>query len=385
MAVQEPFKVKHSLIKVKDNLIKSLNAFFKDILEGTDIEAILIPKELPTGTGFIPALITKPESLAAANALAPIMPVNASKALSDYTRLKPSSHKLAVVLRPCEHRAAIELAKLKQIYLDNVIIIGIDCPGTFSIQTYAGSKDKKKDKLTIESLIKSMEKLEDHSELRSACQVCEFFAPHNVDISIGLHGLDTAKKFLVSVNTSSADAIMEPLKLSYDSKDTETASNKRRNTVDKLKKRRLEETQKLEEATQKRISGLENFMTELSACINCHNCMEVCPICYCRECFFDSPTFNLESEKYFKMADRKGSLRMPSNMFLFHVTRFNHMVLSCIACGMCEQGCPADIPLMSIYKTVGRKAQEVFDYEPGRSLEEEIPILTFKEDELEPK
>jgi formate dehydrogenase subunit beta len=52
---------------------------------------------------------------------------------------------------------------------------------------------------------------------------------------------------------------------------------------------------------------------------------------------------------------------------------------------MCEQGCPADIPLLSIYKTVGKNAQKVFDYEPGRSLEEDIPILTFKEDELEPR
>jgi formate dehydrogenase subunit beta len=113
--------------------------------------------------------------------------------------------------------------------------------------------------------------------------------------------------------------------------------------------------------------------------------MTVCPICYCKECFFESPTFDLESDKYFQMAEHKGALRLPSNMTLFHITRFNHMVLSCVACGMCEQGCPADIPLLSIYKAVGKNAQTVFDYEPGRSLEEEIPILTFKEDELEPR
>jgi formate dehydrogenase subunit beta len=52
---------------------------------------------------------------------------------------------------------------------------------------------------------------------------------------------------------------------------------------------------------------------------------------------------------------------------------------------MCEQGCPANIKLLSIYKTVGKRAQKIFDYEPGRSLDEEIPILTFEEDELEPK
>ena len=138
-------------------------------------------------------------------------------------------------------------------------------------------------------------------------------------------------------------------------------------------------------ATHEQIHGLEKFMSVLSGCINCRNCMTVCPICYCKECFFESPTFDLEPEKYFKLAEPKGATRLPGNVFLFHVTRFNHMVLSCVACGMCEQACPAEIPLLGIYKTVGSKAQKVFDYEPGIDLDQEIPILTFQEEELEPR
>ena len=76
---------------------------------------------------------------------------------------------------------------------------------------------------------------------------------------------------------------------------------------------------------------------------------------------------------------------MPIDMFLYHLGRFNHMVLSCVACGMCEQGCPVGIPLLKIYKTVGLNAQKVFEYVPGRNVEEPIPVLTFKEEELEPR
>ncbi|WP_455391518.1 4Fe-4S dicluster domain-containing protein [[Eubacterium] cellulosolvens] len=381
----EQFEAKNSLFKVKDGLINSVNDLFKNILEKTEVGAILVPKKLPAGAGFIPALVTHVEALNEANALAPIMPVNASKAVSDYSRLKPSKHLVAVVLKPCEQRAVVELAKLKQINLENVLIIGIDCPGTYSIQDYSESNDKSK--LNSDSLIKTISKLEDHPKLRTACLACEHFAPKPdaTDIIIGLYGLEPTRQYLVRVNSPLAEATLEPLQLYYDTKDAQDAVKKRNSAVEKLTARRLNATKELEESTHDRIYGLENFMDELSACINCHNCMEVCPICYCRECFFDSPTFNLEADKYFKIANRKGSLRMPANMFLFHVTRFNHMVLSCIACGMCEQGCPANIPLLSIYKTVGRNAQNVFDYEPGRSLEEEIPILTFKEDELEPK
>lgn len=378
----EDFEKKYCLIPIKKDLIGSINAFFKDLLSKTALDGILIQQKLPNGFGFVPALITDPEKLVTANPLAPVMPINAAKAVSDYTRLQPSAKKIGVVLRPCESRALIELVKLKQANLENIIIIGIDCPGTIPIQSLTDTDDKAP--LDSEALIKGLDKLEDILELRIACKACEYFTPDVSDITLGLYGLDLKKHFLVIANSESGFELLEPMKLSFNGS-AKAKAEARQKAINKLKEKRLAYTKDLEDKTQKRIHGLDNFMAELSSCINCHNCMTVCPICYCKECFFESPTFDLESDKYLEMAKHKGSLRMPSNMFLFHVTRFNHMVLSCIACGMCEQGCPANIPLLSIYKTVGRKAQEVFGYEPGCSLDEEIPILTFQEDELEPK
>jgi formate dehydrogenase subunit beta len=376
----EQFEPKYAQIKVKDGLIKSMNSFFMELLANSDLDGILIPQELPGGSGFVPALTTDPDLLLHANALSPIMPVNASKAVSDYARLKPSQKKIAVVLKPCEIRSAVELTKLHQVNMENLVIIGVDCPGTVSIQHFSESKDKKK---VANELIKCYSKSEESKDLRSACSACEFFSPGVADIIVGLYGQNTNKQFLIGINSPIGEGVVSELKLTFTG--TDSLIKNRTKAISKLEERRLNYTKELEASTEKRISGLENFMTELSSCINCHNCMTVCPICYCRECFFESPTFDLDPEKYFKIADHKGSLRLPANMFLFHVTRFNHMVLSCIACGMCEQGCPANIPLLSIYKTVGKNAQKVFDYEPGRDLEEEIPILTFKEDELEPR
>jgi formate dehydrogenase subunit beta len=316
------------------------------------------------------------------------MPVNSAKAVSDYSRLKPSESKVAVVLRPCELRALIELVKLNQANLENLILIGFDCAGTFSVQDYAESFTQNKSGIDSETLLKMYLKLENKSNIRSACGACEYFMPESAednDVTLGLYGGDLKKQFIIKINSEKADKILEPLGLKFSGTDINSAIKNRDSAIAKLRETRLKITEKLEADTHDRLNGLDNFMTEFSACINCHNCMEVCPICYCRECFFDSPTFDLESDKYFKMANRKGAMRMPANMFLFHVTRFNHMVLSCIACGMCEQGCPVDIKLLSIYKMVGKRAQKVFDYVPGKSLSDEIPILTFEEEELEPK
>jgi formate dehydrogenase subunit beta len=58
------------------------------------------------------------------------------------------------------------------------------------------------------------------------------------------------------------------------------------------------------------------------------------------------------------------------------------MASSCIGCGACEEVCPNGIPLLKIFQLVGTNVQKLFDYIPGRSLEDELPPTAFKEDEL---
>jgi formate dehydrogenase subunit beta len=81
-------------------------------------------------------------------------------------------------------------------------------------------------------------------------------------------------------------------------------------------------------------------------------------------------------------ANRKKGLRMPSDILLFHLTRLNHMATSCVACGSCEEACPNDVPLLKIFRNVGADVQAVFEYVPGRSPEDELPLTVFREEEL---
>ena len=119
----------------------------------------------------------------------------------------------------------------------------------------------------------------------------------------------------------------------------------------------------------------------LAACVRCHNCMTVCPICYCKTCLFKSPVFAHEPAQYMGWAHRKGAYRLPADTMLFHLTRLNHMVLSCVGCGMCTSCCPADLPVGQVFRAIGQQVQEVFEYVPGRSVEEPLPLVTFREDE----
>jgi formate dehydrogenase subunit beta len=118
-------------INVKDqDILSSLRDFFRSILQLEDVSAILVPQRLPMKNVVMPTLVTDPERLDGVDPLAPIFPVNTAKVVSRLTR-KPTGGKVAVVLRSCEIRAFIELVKLKQGYMDEIVIIGIDCLGAY--------------------------------------------------------------------------------------------------------------------------------------------------------------------------------------------------------------------------------------------------------------
>jgi formate dehydrogenase subunit beta len=91
----------------------------------------------------------------------------------------------------------------------------------------------------------------------------------------------------------------------------------------------------------------------------------------------------MEADRYMGLAKSRGAARMPADILLFHITRMAHMATSCVACGMCEEACPMGVPVFRLFKAVSAKVQALFTYEPGMRFEEEIPIATFREEELE--
>ena len=128
---------KHFKMPVKDKDVKaSINGFLRGILEKGLVHAILVPQEVPSGDNVVQTLVRDPEALKRANPLSPVMGVHSSRIISKMTKREPNTKKVAVVLKPCEWRALVALVKLKQASLENMVIIGMDCPGTFPITHY---------------------------------------------------------------------------------------------------------------------------------------------------------------------------------------------------------------------------------------------------------
>lgn len=368
---------RNAVLKIKDGkLVESLNTFLRSLLERNLLDALLVPLELPSKNMVTPALVSDPEMLKDAGPLAPVMPVSIARVVSSMTKVAPSKRRVGVVLRPCELRALIELVKLKQASLENLVLIGMDCFGTYSVTSYG--EFCQETPTPTEEFLKRIRNGAD-SRLREACQVCEYPAPLNADLVIGLIGMDLKKSILIQATSPEGERILEALEIS---KSTKGEKEKREAAISKLVTSRTEKKDKLFHQVQSESTGLENLLPMFASCINCHNCRVACPLCYCKECFFDSPTFECEADKYLGWADKRGALRMPTDNLLFHLTRLNHMVASCVGCGLCQEACPNDIPIFRIFRMVGEKVQRTFDYVPGRNLEEELPLSVFREDEL---
>jgi formate dehydrogenase subunit beta len=356
---------------------KTINDFLRSLLSKKVVEAILAPVTHPAGNDIVQSLVTDPEYLEQADVLAPVLPVISARIVSAMTRLAPASKKTAVVMRPCEMRALIELVKLQQAQLDNLVLIGVDCPGVYSLDDYQQFASEN----TSDDFIKSSWQKKENSKLRAGCQICEYPVPLTADLVMGMIGIDLKKELLLQADTEKGEQTLKELDLAFEN-DREMAK-KREAAVEQILAETKEKREKFFEQTGDEVGSLEKLSAIFAPCIKCHNCKTVCPVCYCRECFFDSPTFDIEADKYLGLAEKRGAIRMPTDTLLFHLARMTHMGASCVGCGACEEVCPSSIPLLKIFQLIGNSVQELFDYVPGRNLEDELPPVAFREDEFE--
>jgi len=345
--------------------------FIRQALSQGCFDAVLIPAKMPLSDSFAYVLIEDESLLKDAYPLCPIMTVQGARVIAALTRRGKGKKVLAAWLRPCEVRAAVELSKLSQIDLENIILISIDCPGVLPLADWA--RDPKKTEAEFSEPLKGI----DIEGVRPICQICDkFSATGGEDLHIGMIGMKD--NLILLPNSPKGKSILDNLGLQVAQDISDWQSQVDALTADRKKKR-----EQAHKELESKAKGLDNLLNTFSTCINCHNCMRVCPICYCRQCFFDSDNSKFPFEDYLARAEVAGGLRLPPETLLFHIGRMLHMSLSCVSCGACEDACPTSIPVAQVFSLVGSKNQKAFDYVPGKSADEPLPLRVYKDREFE--
>ncbi|MCD4760876.1 4Fe-4S dicluster domain-containing protein, partial [bacterium] len=217
----------------------------------------------------------------------------------------------------------------------------------------------------------------DNIDLAPACKACEYPVSANADILIGLYGVETNDYLLVQSQTPAGEEVLSRLNLP----ETEEPAG-RKEAVKALIADRKDYRDRMFVQTTEATNSLEKLTTYLANCVNCYNCRVACPVCYCKECVFVTDVFNHEPAQYLRWANRKGSIKMPTDTVFYHVTRLAHMSTACVGCGQCSNACPNEIPVMELFRVLADRTQKGFDYEAGRNLEEKPPLSEFREDEF---
>lgn len=367
--------MKGATLSAENGLEETIIHLLKKGLEKECFGALLIPVKVPAGDSFTYLLLKDTELLGRASPLPPIMPVQGARALYRLTRLGKPKNRVVAIMRPCEIRGAVELFKLEQVALENIFLISIDCPGALPLKDYL--KNPEQSETIFKRAIESWES----EAVRPVCKTCDRFSIIGekdgvpTDIHIGILGQKRGI-FLIPTSLRGKEAL-EKLGITAE-EEMENWEAKIKELEEKRKKKKVSTQQEL----KPRIEGPDKLLEVFGQCIGCHNCMRVCPICYCRQCYFDSEALKLSSENYLMRAERKGGLRFPSDTLLFHLGRMSHMILSCVACGTCEDACPVSIPVAQIFSLVAERTQNLFNYVPGRNMDEPLPLVAYKEEEF---
>lgn len=245
--------------------------------------------------------------------------------------------KTAVFLKPCDTYSFNELVKEHRIERENVYVIGIECHGKADNHKledlgFSSVKEVKYDKDKATVVTADGEKtVEKGSILLEKCISCK------------------GKKFVVSDETIVINEMEEE-------------SLDRFSDVKKLEAMNPEER-------------FAFWQEQLSKCIRCNACRNVCPACTCTKCVFDNPNSGVAAKANDVSFEEQ----------LFHVIRAFHVAGRCTDCGECSRVCPQRIPLHLLNRKFIKDIDGLYgDFQAGEVAEGKTPLTSFTTDDVDP-
>ena len=250
---------------------------------------------------------------------------------------KKSDDKILVFLKPCDTYSFNQLTAEHKIKRENVYVIGISCEGKADVSKI---REAGIDGITgieydgenyIVKTIYGDETIAKKDALAERCLTCK------------------SKKLTVYDEIIGEDG-------------EEIADCGRFDLVEKLENMTADER-------------FEFWRGELSRCIRCNACRNVCPACTCEQCVFDNPNSGIAQ----KAADDS----FEENMF--HIIRAFHVAGRCTDCGECSRVCPEHIPLHLLNRKFIRDIDSLYgEYQAGEDTEVKHPLISFTQDDAEP-
>lgn len=307
------------LLKTHGDPLAAVQRFMREVYRTGKLDTLLVP--VLTGEPVVvePQIIDDPAQISKADPFAPLMTVNAARLVADYLKTHPQQ-RLGAVLRACEIRAVRELAERGQFDIGRVLVIGVDCVGTFSAEDFAwrGSLDQ----LTREALQFARQGSVAAFRYRPACQTCTEPMPEAIGLTVDLLGLPARQAIVITARDAALATALSLAEIT-DGPAPEPLVNQHERMRAALHDRRDRARQRIHEKLATDLAtDVDALVAHLNSCAPCRKCLDVCPIA--------------------------------SNDPLLREGKFTHETVTrwlagCAGCGMCEETCPRHLPLAAIF------------------------------------
>ncbi len=247
-----------------------------------------------------------------------------------------ASGKVAIFVKPCDSYSFQQLLKEHRILRDNVYVVGISCDGMLDIEKIRG--------LGCEGITAVREEVD-------ALQVETLY---------GTHTLDRKDCLLERCNVcKSKKVVLFDEMIGEQGEEQESA--------------RFDKVAEFEAMTPEERFAF--WREELSRCIRCNACRNVCPACSCEKCVFDND----------KSGVRNKAAADPFEENLFHIIRAFHVAGRCTDCGECSRVCTQNIPLHLLNRKFIKDINELYgEYQAGADVDTKSPLTNFTVDDCEP-
>ena len=251
--------------------------------------------------------------------------------LSKTLYLTARDKKVCVFLKPCDTLSFRQLIKENKFNEGNIYPIGIECNGKLDI-------DKIKEK--VKDTILSIDEDYDYIYIKGLT---------------GEYKLDYCSEYFLD------KCVYCKGKKHLACREIITVNQKDIPLLD-----RFEEVNRIENMSSE--EKFKFWQGELSKCIRCNACRNICPACTCEVCVFD----NSQS-----MMDNK----VNANSFeerLYHIIKSFHVAGRCTDCGECSRVCPVKIPLHLLNRKYIKEIENNFGVYDLESDESNFPLSEYK-------
>ena len=280
-------------------------------------------------------------------------PSSLAKLVAEY---RDKDKKIGMVVRSCDARAMVELAKRQQLNLENFYLVGIECYGVVKNrdkghEIYIFSKEMK-----IDGELKPL----DEGILSPNCRRCEYPIPTMADVSCRI---EQSGETLVTANTEKGRKILSAANIPIEEgHQSDITAMKER--AARWQDREFGELREMESKER-----LSYWLSQFDKCIKCYGCRNSCPLCYCADCYLGPERLLIQREE------------IPPQR-LFHITRLMHVGDSCLNCGQCEATCPMEIPISKLYHMLYKELSGIFKYESGLDIDTLPPVSAITDEDL---